>query len=485
MQDAIIIGGGISGLVCAYQLRRLGRNVLLIDTSQRAGGAMKTETKDGFLYERGPNSFQDSPALLELLDQLGITPYLVTADNKAPRYVYYNGKLRPIPMSLGSFITSGLMTLMGKLRLLAEPFIAQAPQGEEQTVEQFITRRFGKQVHDVLVSPFVSGVYAGNSSELSAMAASPFSKLADLEAEYGSITRGMFRTMSKARQARGNKPKHQKRLCSFLTGLEALPRALQKAMVNELLLDTKIHGIEFHNHAPQAHYTLELEFGGDIQPIHTASLIIATPAFTAAKLLSPLSERLAALLDGIPYPPLVSVALGYSESQLPKHLNPLQGFGFLIPRTEGIRTLGCIWNSALFPERAPNGHVMMTCFIGGSTDREILTLTDDEIIKVVHQDLQKIMGISGSPKVLGLTRWERVIPQYVMGYPERRHEIESLVHRYPGLYLTGNYLYGISIGDCVECSRQVADQVEEYLVRNIPPSTGVTPSTRTGSDLLL
>lgn len=492
MQDVIVVGGGISGLVCAYQLKRLGRNVLLIDGSNRVGGVMKSESVDGFLFERGPNSFYITPEISELLDTIGISPYLVTADSSAPRFVYYKGKLRavPVPTSplkfLSSFLTTRLLSPLAKLRLFAEPFIAPSTSGQEQTIEEFITRRFGKQFHDVLVSSFVSGVYAGNTSELSAMASPPFSKLADLEAEHGSVIRGAFRSKKSASAKTGEPPRRSHQSCSFLNGLETLPKALHKALVNELLLNCKIHSIEFHNHAPQAHYTLEVEFCGDRQPIHTASLIIATPAYTAARLLDPLSDKLANTLDQIPYPPLASVALAFKESQL--KLQPgtsLQGFGFLIPRSEGVRTLGCIWNSSLFPERAPQGYVTLTCFIGGSTDPEVLALSDDDIIRTVHKDLQQTLGVTGAPRVLGVTRWERAIPQYTLGHPSRRTEIEEQVGRYPGLYLTGNYLYGVSIGDCIGQAQRTAEQVEEFLERTIPPSTGVNQYPRTGSDLLL
>jgi oxygen-dependent protoporphyrinogen oxidase len=373
---------------------------------------------------------------------------------------------------------------------LAEPFIAPAPAGEEQTVEQFITRRFGKQFHDVLVSPFVSGVYAGDTTQLSAMAAKPFSKLADLEAEHGSVIGSFIHRLLKRQReetpASSTKSSPRMQLCSFIGGLEMLPRALGKNLVNESLLGCRIRSIEFHNHAPQAYYTLEVEFAGEVQPIHTASLVVATPAFSAASLLGPLSDKLAILLEKIPYPPLVSVALGYPENQIGvKKGDRLHGFGLLIPRSERMRTLGCIWNSSLFPERAPAGYTTLTSFIGGSTDPGILSLSDDEIVNTVHRDLQQVMGITAPPRVLGVTRWERVIPQYTLGFTERRQEIETYVGRYPGLFLAGNYLHGISLGDCVEWSRQVVEQVEEYLVRTIPPSTGVTPSPRTGSDLLL
>ncbi|MBX7219892.1 MAG: protoporphyrinogen oxidase [Blastocatellia bacterium] len=486
MQDVIVVGGGLSGLVCAYYLKRMGRNVLLVEQGRRVGGVMKSTSQGGFLFESGPNSFQNTTDLQELFDYLELTPLLVTADHKAPRYVYYKGKLQAVPMNPGAFISSGLLSLWGKLRLFGEMFVAPLPPGQEQSIEQFITRRFGKEIHDVLVGPFVSGVYAGNSAELSAMAASPFSKLADMEAEHGSILRGQIFGRKKKPTERETKAKSLPRLCSFLGGLETLPRTLQKALVNELLLDCRIHSIEFHNHAPQSHYTLEVEFAGDVQPIHGAALVVATPAYTAARLLGPLSERMAGLLEKIPYPPLASVALAYEEKQIGAHLpKPLEGFGFLVPRTEGVRTLGSVWNSALFPERAPRGWVTLTSFIGGSTDPDILKLSNDEIVQTVHSDLQKIMGISGSPKVLNVNRWERVIPQYTLGFPERRSEIEALTNRYPGLFLAGNYLHGISIGDCVTWSRTVAEQAEDYLLKTMPPSTGITPSTRTGSDLLL
>ncbi|MFY9555443.1 MAG: protoporphyrinogen oxidase, partial [Blastocatellia bacterium] len=239
--DVIVIGAGISGLVCAYRLKSLGVDVALLERSDRVGGVIQSERIDGFLIERGPNSSQGGEELLALVEELEMTAELIEANPKAPAYVYFNGRLHPVPSSPAAFLKSGLLSLGGKLRILKEPFVPARQSGAEESVASFARRRIGQEPAERLVAPFVAGIYAGDADQLSVQAAFP--RLASLESGYGSLFRGMFAKARQARRAKraaagsavANAVPARKRLCSFRSGMSHLPRMLAAKLGEDLL----------------------------------------------------------------------------------------------------------------------------------------------------------------------------------------------------------------------------------------------------------
>jgi oxygen-dependent protoporphyrinogen oxidase len=454
--DSIIIGAGIAGLVAAHRLKQAGQNILLLESSEHAGGVIKSIEADGFLIERGPNSLRGTHEFLDLLDDLGLQDELVTGDAKAPAYVYADGRLQAVPMSPPALIKTRLISMAAKFRLLGEPFIKARREAAEESVASFITRRLGAEILDRLVSPFVSGVYAGDVEQLSVQAS--FARLPEFEIAGGSILGGAVRARRSAQNGKA-KPKRSLRpyrLCSFRRGLEALPRALAKGLGENFLRAAKVTGIrESKDATSTSGYEVAFEHQGSSQTIKASTLIVATPAYAAARLLEGCAPEIASLVADIPYASLASVPLGYRQEQLSR---PLDGFGFLAPRSAGLRTLGSVWNSALFPERAPEGWVCLTNYIGGATDPEAITLTDEELIQTVHQDLRQVIGISGAPRRLPITRHQRALPQYVIGHAGRITSVESALQKRQGLFLSGNYLRGISLGDSIKQAMQVAEQ---------------------------
>jgi len=456
MKRIIIIGGGISGLTAAYQLKKRGHTVLLLERSGQIGGAMQTVSEDGFLAERGPNSFRGTEEILDLIDDLAIKDELLIADARAPAYIYYNGQLHPAPMGPGAFIRSRLLTVRGKLRVFLEPFIKAAPANQEESVASFIRRRLGREIHDVMVAPLISGIYAGNTEELSIQAVFP--RLAQLEAEYGSLVKGAIKSAKRAKAERAGKPKRRaQRLCSFKSGMRSLPETLAERIGRENII-TECENISITRSQTEDHsrFTVKFQHRGQKEEINTISLIIATPAFAAAKLVRPLDDRIADALEAIPYPPLAVVCLIYKQSQFERAIS---GFGFLAPRNQGVRILGSAWSSSLFPGRAPEGYALLTNFIGGAMDTSVLQMNDRELVEVVQGDLSRVLGIRGEPRVFVITRWERAIPQYTFGHVERVQQIEEGSSRVPGLFFVGNYLRGVSVGDCVRQANQVVERV--------------------------
>ncbi|MGE0887235.1 MAG: protoporphyrinogen oxidase [Blastocatellales bacterium] len=450
--DSIILGAGISGLVVAYRLKQLGQNVLVLEHTNRVGGAIQSRDADGFLIEQGPNSLRGAHELLDLVEELNLIDELVTGDPKAPAYVYSGEKLHAVPMGPGALFKSKLISGAGKWRLFAEPFIKGRPKNGEESIASFIRRRLGHQVLEKLVAPFLSGVYAGDPERLSVQACFP--KLAEFEADAGSIVRGGLKSLRAARQ-QNEQPKRSLRpyrLCSFRNGLNTLPQRLAQELGSALMLEADVRGI---SKSPEG-FELAVEHQAQLKQFTCSTLIVATPADAAARLLAAISPSLSSLLSEIPYASLASVPLAYRVEQLGRQAD---GFGFLAPRSEGLRTLGSIWNSSLFTGRAPEGWVLTTNFIGGATDPEAVTLSDDELISMVHTDLSKALGISGEARRLPITRYERAIPQYEIGHAARVARLEAELQNHPGLRMAGNYLHGVAIGDCIRQAEQLATEI--------------------------
>ena len=462
-----MIGAGISGLVCAYRLKSLGVDALLIEKSDRVGGVIQSESIDGFLIERGPNSSQGTEELAALVDELGITGELIEGDPKAPAYVYFNGRLHPVPSGPGAFIKSGLLSLGGKLRIFKEPFVPRRCLETEESVASFARRRIGTEAADRMVAPFVSGIYAGDADRLSVQAAFP--RLANLETGYGGLFRGMF---AKAREARRAKKAAssaldkatpaRRRLCSFRSGMAFLPKTLASKMGEDLL--TGCTGLRVERATVSPQFEVEFQQGDDRQKLTADRLIVATPATIASSLLAATATDLSSLLNEIEYPPLSIVSLAYDSSTIS---TPLRGFGFLVPPSERMNILGCVWNSSLFKGRAPKGQALLTAFIGGARNPSATQAADAELVSVIHRDLQRVLGISSDPRLVAITRYDRSIPQYNLGHFARVQRIEALLGDLPGLSLIGNYLHGVSTGDCIKEADRVARGVASDLASGL------------------
>lgn len=459
----VVIGAGISGLVCAYRLKTLGIDVTLLERSDRVGGVIQSESVDGFLIERGPNSSQGTEELLALVEELGITGDLAEGDPKAPAYIYFNGRLHPVPSGAGAFIRSGLLSLGGKLRILQEPFITARRASSEESVASFARRRIGQQAAERMVAPFVAGIYAGDADRLSVQAAFP--RLANLETSYGGLFQGMFAKAREARLARkaasvapGRAAPTRRRLCSFQHGMGFLPGTLASMIGEDLLSGCKQLRVE--RTPGSSAFNVEFERGADRHEIVCKRIVIATPAKAASSLVAPLSGELSRLLGEIEYPPLSIVSLAYEQSTVS---TPLNGFGFLVPPGEGLNILGCVWNSSLFKGRAPEGKALVTTFIGGARNPAAAHAADAELVSTVHRDLQTVLGISSDPQVIAITRYERSIPQYNLGHAARVQRIESLVGELTGLRLIGNFLHGVSTGDCIKEADRAAREVAQLV----------------------
>ena len=437
--DVLMVGGGISGLTAAFHLARGGRRVAVLEASERVGGSIETFTDGVWRFEMGPNTVVENDASVgRLIRECGLESEKITASATAKRrYLYKDGRLVPLPGGPGGFLGTPLFPLTAKLRLLREPWIGR-PAGEvEESIAQFVRRRLGQAFLDYAVGPFVSGVYAGDPERLSVRWAVP--KIFALEQQHGSLIRGAL--------ARRKGPAPGGAMISFREGLEELPRKLAQG-IGDVRTGVACEKVV----RSEKGFRAETSVG----PIEAERVVLAVPADAAARLLDEATNGASRLFAEIPYAPVAVVSLGWRREQVG---HPLDGFGFLVPRKEGLRTLGCLFPSEIFPGRAPSDHVALAAFAGGRTDPEIVEWDDKRIVETVVSELRGPLSLTGEPAFRLVRRWPRAIPQYELGhgrFVERAREIERAL---PGLRIGGNFLAGVSVPDCIRNATALAGEL--------------------------
>lgn len=466
--DVVIVGAGMSGLTTAHYLRRQGiEDILLIEGAGQAGGAVQTRQLDGFLFEPGPNSLLDnSPAMKGLISQLGLDDrVIVAADVARKRYVVRDGRLQPLPMSPPSLIKSKLFSWKTKLRLAREPFISPAPSDAEETLEEFVLRRLGREFLQYAIDPFVAGTFAGRPEDLCVRSA--FKRLWDLEQHHGSLIRGAF-AMAKERKAaakaagnsQGDEGEIQAgpsgKMLSFDGGLQTLVGALTSPCSDRLLTGHAYLGVRRQDGG----FRVTSMSTDGAHEVDARVVLLTLPAHTYPSLEFGDIDMPVADIGAIPYPPVTAVFFGYH--QIPTE-HPLDGFGFLTPRLENRRILGTLWNSVAYTGRAPEGGLALTTYVGGMRQPENTKYSDEEMVDVVYEELRDLMGIQLRPDISVVHRWQQAIPQYVMGHRQLSERIDAAEIEAPGLFVGGNFRGGISLGDCVTRSEELSGQIARFL----------------------
>ena len=457
MKKVVIAGGGIAGLSLGFALQQRRVDAVVLERAGRPGGNIRTTNIDGFVCEWGPNGFLDNvPETFRLVEALGLTGRVVRSSDAARRrFIYRRGRLHEVPMGPGAFLASGLLSLRGKLRIAAEPWARRAPDGDE-TIYGFAARRIGPEAAAAMVDPMVSGIFAGNARELSLRAC--FAKMADMEAQYG----GLFKALlAKRRESSGRKAEGgidlgpTGKLTSFVGGTQDLIDALAARLGPALRLDTEVTGLS----RTAAGWNVTTSRG----PLTAAAVVLAGAAGVTADLVRPFSFGISATLRRIPAAPLAVVCLGYHEAEVNRTRGPLDGFGFLVPRSEGLRILGALWDSSVYPHRAPEGRALIRVMIGGACDPDILSLSDEELLETVRHDLRRAMNLTTAPVLSRVIRHPLGIPQYTVGHLDRLAEIDRRLAAWPGLFLAGNAYRGPSINACVADADRLADAIIAHL----------------------
>jgi protoporphyrinogen/coproporphyrinogen III oxidase len=453
--DVVVVGAGIAGLTVAYRLLRDARDrvaVTVLEAGERPGGPICSARIAGYLCEHGPQGLLDNaPGTLALLDELGLEP-VTSFPSSRRRYVFRAGRLREVPASALSAITTDVLSWKGKLRLLAEPLIPAKIQ-EDESIDAFAALRLGREAARALVDPMVSGIYAGDAARLSIRAAFP--RLWQLEREHGSLVRGMLARRRQRSSSNSDVVRPRMgQLVSFVDGVEALPKALAAALGARVKNHCRVTALQ--RVAGSSNVDGRWRVSLDGRELEADHVVIAGHPAMASSLLAPLDRAIGALLGEIPSAPVAVVALGYARGDVAR---PLDGFGFLVPRSEGLHTLGVLWESSIFPHRAPPDRVLLRAIIGGVHDPDVIALDDDQLLAIAGGDLRQTLGISAPPAFMHIVRHRLGIPQCTMGHPARMERLEEALKRWPGLHLTGWGYRGVSVNHCIADAALVAGRI--------------------------
>ncbi len=444
--ETVIIGGGISGLSLAYFLLKKNpkADIKIIEAEERVGGKIVTENASGFLCEGGVNGFLPTkPSTLNLARQLNLNPIKGSESSKV-RYILIDGKLTRVPDNPVKFFLSPLLSFKGKLRMIKEYFIPPLKDDIDETVESFVSRRVGREFYEKLIDAMSTGIYAGDPSRMSMK--SCFPKVYWLEKKYGGLIKGLL-ALKKEKSKVQTQP--DTTLMSFKNGMSELINILESFLFSKILKNRVVVGVSKNNNF----YNVHLNNG---ESLEAKRVILACPAHVSAEILKDLNKELSDILSSIPYPPLSVVALGFKK----EHIGfGTKLYGFLIPYKENRKILGTLFDSSIFPNRAPEGYVLLRSMIGGRRAPELAMLSDEKLVEIVISELSEILIIKSSPEFIKIFRWEKAIPQYELGHEEKLLRIEGILKSFPGLYLTGNAYRGVSVNDCIENSLKLAEKI--------------------------
>lgn len=443
-----VLGGGVTGLCAAHHLSEAyGRtSILLLESGANAGGTAQTEAVDGFLLDWGPNGFLDrEPLTLKWVEDLGLSPDLVRADAAAARrFIVKDNRLVEI-LPPPKFLLTPLLSVRGRARLLAEPFIPPKRDAEPETIWNFAARRIGREAADTLVSSMVSGVFGGDAKQLSLEHCFP--RMAAMEREFGSLFKALVSKKKTNKTASAMGPAGT--LTSFREGVGMLPREAGASLSDRAMLNSTVVSVTRHG----ATYRIAIS-GGDT--VESEQVLVALPTHAAARVLGTLDAGLAGRLAQVPYADIAVVCTAFRREQIRHDLN---GFGFLIPRTQGKRVLGCLWTSSIFPHEAPGGMVLLRTMLGGFTDPEAVRLSDNELLETVRKEVHPLLDVDGDPELVRIYRHAPGIPQYLLNHGSFLDVIAAAERQHRGIVFAGNAYRGVGLNDCVVSAVRAVKQL--------------------------
>lgn len=452
--DVLIIGGGISGLATAWHLSQAGLNTEVWESKSAAGGKIKTTREGGYLTERAATLIMEGRAAGDLVRETGLGSATVRRGPMDNRYLLKENTLRKVPAELGRMITSDLWSLRGKLQMMTEPLKPGRPTPGE-SVSGFISRRLGNEILETAIEPYIAGPLAADPDFAEAWATLP--KLTALERRYGSIAVGVL--VKKITQRRQCEPK----AFSFAEGMSTLINSITDT--RQFSLQTHCQARHVHRHVD--HWEAVATQGGREQSLRAKQIVFSTPAPTSAALLATSDPTLSKLLSGITYAPISIVHLGFSRDAI---THPLDGAGFLTPRSAQLPINGCLWSSSTFNHRAPKGRELLTLYMGGARRPEAAKWSDQRSLECALSAISPLLGIKGDPEMGRVDRHPQGLPLYYGNYSDRLIKIKTQLSALPGIHLCANYIGGISVRDRIENAEKTASAVLGQLgqTRNTP-----------------
>jgi len=462
MKSVAIIGAGITGLTAAFYLKRKGLSVTVYEASPRVGGVIQSLRQDGYLAEFGPNTLlETSPKIGQLVKDAGLQSRRLDPDPKAEaRFVVRHQRPIAMPGSPLGFFTTDLFTLKAKCAVLREPFIPRRRDGVEESIGQFVVRRFNQEFLDHAIDALVAGIYAGDPAKLSVTHAFP--KLKALEDNYGSMIKGQI-FGGRERKKRGEVAKDRAPKFSFDEGLQVLPDTLAAQLGDAVHLNTSVTRLTQTANGWMVHTRSAT---GEGRTEHATVVFCGTAPMLATLKIESAAPVNLGLFSEIRYPPVASVVLGFRREDV---AHDCCGFGMLIPRIAGFKSLGTIFSSALFPNRAPAGHHTLTTYVGGERYPELASLSQDKLVEVVCEDLRVLLGLRGTPTFQHVVVYPKAIPQYNVGYGKYKDLMAKIESQSPGFFLAGHYRDGVSLSDSIVSGINVADCVFAHSLTTTTP----------------
>jgi len=459
-----VIGGGIAGLAAAHRLVELSRErqqpieLTLLEAGTRVGGAIGTERTDGFVLEAGPDSFiSEKPWAIKLCERIGFTPRLVgTRDENRRTYVVHNGRLHSLPdgflllapTQFWPLVVTRLFTWPGKLRMAMDLLLPRGPQRSDESLGSFVTRRLGREALERVAQPLVGGIYTADPDDLSLAATMP--RFLEMERKFRSIIWAMWTAQRRAPAAgRAMSGARWSLFVSVDDGMQSLIDALtQRLPEGAVRLHTAVSAV-------RREQSWKLTTTGG-ETLEADAVILATPAHQSARVVSDVDPQLANELRGIPYASSATVSLAYRDDQIP---GALDGFGFVVPLVEARSIVACTYSSMKYPGRAPGGHVLMRCFVGGAMQQSLFEQDDETMVGSVRRELRELLGITSDPLLTRIHRHAQAMPQYRVGHLDRMRRIDACLAHHSGLAVAGNAYRGVGIPDCVHTGEMAAEQV--------------------------
>ena len=456
----VVIGAGISGLTSAYLLSKKGFDITVLEKRSAVGGSIESVIENGFLFDRGPNSaLETTPVIGQLIQELNLESELLYASKLAnKRYILRNNQLHPLPMSPQGLIKTKLFSGKAKLRLMAEPFIGRSKDGYYQSLADFVRRRLGREFLDYAINPFVAGVYAGKPEDLSVKSAFP--KLFALEEKYGGLMIGTVRSI-RERKKRAEVAKQSAKMLSFKMGMIALPKAIEKYFGDKIFLSSEVTSVDKSNTG----FSVTYKQNNIVNKIDCDMVLSTIPAYSASSIFTKYDKDFKTHSDAIYYPPVLVYYLVYNKKNIKQDLD---GFGFLIPAKENKSFLGALWSSIIFSDRTDENHAAFTLFVGGSRNPEFVQEERAALLNKVKKEFETLMGITGTPIFSSERFWEKAIPQYNLGHIEHERFFDDFEKRNSGLFISGNFRGGISVGDCIKNADLIADKINaQFTMHNL------------------
>jgi oxygen-dependent protoporphyrinogen oxidase len=463
MAAVVVVGAGVSGLAVAYRLqqRMPHADITVLEERDRPGGAAWTLHEAGFTVEMGPNGFLDSkPTTLQLCRDLGLGDQLVSASEAAGknRFLLLGDQLRMLPGGLGAFLGTDLLSWRGKLSFLAERFRGKPAVAIDESIDTFARRRAGREVAEVFADALVTGIYAGDPKLLSLPACFP--RVAALEREYGSVMKGFAKQAKQRRadaKAKGVPYERPGRMWSFAGGLRVMVEAMHSSLKKPVIFGVRVRRIEKTGDPHKPIWTIHAE-GRDAW--RADAVVLTCPAHQQAPMLAELDGELSGPIAAIPYNRVVVAALGFRRQEVP---GSLDGFGFIAPQRSRRDLLGVQWCSSIYPQRAPDGMVLLRALAGGWGRPEIVDWSDEKLIAALRAELTIAQRITAPPSFVKIVRWPTAIPQYHVGHLARVAHLETRLASHPGLLLGGNAYRGVALNDCTEQGDLLAQRVQAFL----------------------